>query len=110
MKKIVAGFVFAMSVSSLALACGGMTQIDPPSLQLDAGPSDSSVDSVVDELEGIVVLAETKHPPAKPPAGPLQGRLFAFGFDRANCPPQGDLAKSLGALKFDGHRRTPECS
>ena len=25
-----------------AVACGGMTQIDPPSLQLDAGPADLS--------------------------------------------------------------------
>ena len=36
--------------------CGGMTQIDPPSLQLDAGPADTTIDSVVDDLQGIVVL------------------------------------------------------
>lgn len=35
---------------------GGMTQIDPPSLQLDAGPADTNLQSVVDDLEGIVVL------------------------------------------------------
>ena len=35
---------------------GGMYQIDPPSLELDAGPADMSIDSVVDDLEGIVVL------------------------------------------------------
>ncbi len=72
-----------------ARACGGMTQVDPPSLQLDPGPADTSLglpphdcrirlvgattfparagescgagmrgDSVVDELQGIVVLAD----------------------------------------------------
>jgi hypothetical protein len=35
---------------------GGMTQIDPPSLQLDAGPADTDIDSCVDTLQGIVVL------------------------------------------------------
>jgi hypothetical protein len=38
------------------LGNGGMTQIDPPSLQLDAGPADTTIDAVVDDLEGIVVL------------------------------------------------------
>lgn len=37
-------------------ACGGMTQIDPPSLQLDAGPADTTVESVADDLQKIVVL------------------------------------------------------
>lgn len=35
---------------------GGMTQIDPPSLQLDAGPADTDIDSCVDTLQGIVVV------------------------------------------------------
>ncbi len=37
-------------------AGGGMTQIDPPTLQLDSGSVDSSVDSSVDELQGLIVL------------------------------------------------------
>jgi hypothetical protein len=43
-------------VSTTVFACGGMTQIDPPSLQLDAGPSEDQIESVVPELCGIVVL------------------------------------------------------
>ena len=47
----------AICMTSLsAFACGGMTQIDPPSLQLDAGPSDASVESVIPELASVVVL------------------------------------------------------
>ena len=36
---------------------GGMTQIDPPSLELDCGPDDLHIDSVVEDLDGIVDLA-----------------------------------------------------
>jgi len=39
-----------------AFACGGMTQIDPPSLQLDAGPADTTQETVADDLQKIVVL------------------------------------------------------
>ena len=58
MSKLFSSLLVAVSVTGLSavFACGGMTQIDPPSLQLDAGPADSSIDSVVDELQGIVVL------------------------------------------------------
>jgi hypothetical protein len=35
---------------------GGMTQIEPPDLTLYAGTPDTVIDSVVDDLEGIVVL------------------------------------------------------
>ena len=56
MKKLLTGIVATLCLSGLVYACGGMTQIDPPSLQLDAGPADTTIDSVVDELQGIVVL------------------------------------------------------
>jgi hypothetical protein len=56
MKKLFVAVVVALSLTSLSFACGGMTQIDPPSLQLDAGPSNTSIDSAVDQLQGIVVL------------------------------------------------------
>ncbi len=57
MKKLVAGVVVAVAMSGISVfACGGMTQIDPPSLQLDAGPADTTVDSVADDLQKIVVL------------------------------------------------------
>ena len=57
MKKFFAGALTAITMTSLSvLACGGMTQIDPPSLQLDAGPSTEAIESVIPELAGIVVL------------------------------------------------------
>ena len=37
--------------------CGGMTQIDPPSLELDGGPDNLDIKSVVDDLDGKVKLA-----------------------------------------------------
>ena len=36
---------------------GGMTQIDPPSIVINPGLADPSIDSVVADLSGIVVLA-----------------------------------------------------
>ena len=57
MKKLMSGLVVAASMTGLSVfACGGMTQVDPPSLQLDAGSEDTTVDSVVDEMFGLVVL------------------------------------------------------
>ncbi len=57
MKNLLTGLVVSVSMTGLSVfACGGMTQIDPPSLQLDAGPENTELDSVVDELQGIVVL------------------------------------------------------
>ena len=58
MKKLFSSLLVAVGITGLSavFACGGMTQIDPPSLQLDAGPADTTVDSVVDELQGIVVI------------------------------------------------------
>ena len=58
MKNLFTALLVAVSISGVSgvLACGGMTQIDPPSLQLDAGPADTTVDSVADDLQKIVVL------------------------------------------------------
>jgi|TARA_R110002096_G_scaffold42336_1_gene114224 hypothetical protein len=56
MKKIAASLLVALSFTGLVFACGGMTQIDPPSLQLDAGSSDLDVHSVRNEVQGVVCL------------------------------------------------------
>ena len=56
MKKLLTGIVVTACMSGIAFACGGMTQIDPPNQARDAGVDDTSIDSVVDDLQGIVVL------------------------------------------------------
>ena len=56
MKKIATTLLVALSFTGLVFACGGMTQIDPPSLQLDAGQSDLDVHSVRNEVQGVVCL------------------------------------------------------
>ncbi len=56
MKKLCAAVLLVVGITGASFACGGMTQIDPPSLQLDAGPADTTVDSVADDLQKIVVL------------------------------------------------------
>ena len=57
MKKLASIALVALSFSGIAFACGGMTQIDPPSLQLDAGSSDLDVHSVRNDVQGVVCLA-----------------------------------------------------
>ena len=54
MKLIATVALAALSFTGAAFACGGMTQIDPPSLQLDAGSSDLDVHSVRNEVQGVV--------------------------------------------------------
>ena len=88
--------IAALAPVNVASPCGGMSLIDPPSLELGAGPSDvgiplpehdcrllltnvttaaspagetcgiglQTVDSVIDELSGVVVLANTSEPAA----------------------------------------------
>jgi hypothetical protein len=57
MKKIVAAVLVAIGVSGLhTFACGGMTQIDPPSLQLQTGPTDQPVESILDEIQEVLVI------------------------------------------------------
>ena len=57
MKKLIGSALVALSMTGLVFACGGMTQIDPPSLQLDAGQADLDLKSVVEDIEGVVCLA-----------------------------------------------------
>jgi hypothetical protein len=58
MKKLVAALLVAVSVSGIQVsACGGMTQIEPPSLQLQTGPSDAPVESILDEICEVLVIA-----------------------------------------------------
>ncbi|MCO5168533.1 MAG: hypothetical protein M9894_19510 [Planctomycetes bacterium] len=57
MKKIVAALLVAVSVSGLnVFACGGMTQIDPPSLMLQTGPSEQPLESILDEISEVLVI------------------------------------------------------
>ncbi|RMG09637.1 MAG: hypothetical protein D6731_19125 [Planctomycetota bacterium] len=55
-KMFVAAFAALALTGASVFACGGMTQIDPPSLQLDAGPDENTVESIIPELSGIVIL------------------------------------------------------
>ena len=57
MKKLLVAVAFAISTTGAALACGGMTQVDPPSMYLDAGADDQNYDSAVDDSDGVCVLA-----------------------------------------------------
>lgn len=58
MKKLVAALLLAVSVSGLEVAaCGGMTQVDPPSLQLQTGPTDQPIESILDEIDECLVIA-----------------------------------------------------
>ncbi|MCO5168560.1 MAG: hypothetical protein M9894_19650 [Planctomycetes bacterium] len=58
MKKLVAALLVAVSVSGLEVAaCGGMTQIDPPSLQLRTGPEEQPLESILDEIDECLVIA-----------------------------------------------------
>ncbi|MBX3468668.1 MAG: hypothetical protein KF878_17490 [Planctomycetes bacterium] len=58
MKKLVAALLVAVSVSGLeAAACGGMTQIDPPSLNLQVGPEEKPLESILDEIDECLVIA-----------------------------------------------------
>lgn len=57
MKKIVAALVVAGSFAGFnAFACGGMTQIDPPSLQCQTGPGTTSGQSVLAYSDNQVVV------------------------------------------------------
>ena len=56
MKKFASAVLVCLSFTGLVFACGGMTQIDPPSLQLDAESGDLDVHSVRNEVQGVVCL------------------------------------------------------
>lgn len=63
-KDVVAALIgLAMAVALLiasaagsAIGCGGMTQIDPPSLQLQAGPAESPPESILDDVDDFMVI------------------------------------------------------
>jgi hypothetical protein len=55
MKNLVAALLVAASMIGVN-ACGGMTQIDPPSLQLQAGPTDQPVDSILNSIDEVLVI------------------------------------------------------
>ena len=56
MKTFASAVLVCLSFTGLVFACGGMTQIDPPSLQLDAESGDLDVHSVRNEVQGVVCL------------------------------------------------------
>jgi len=57
MKKVLTAVVVAGSFAGLnAFACGGMTQIDPPSLTLQSGSEDAPIESVLEFLDENVVI------------------------------------------------------
>ena len=57
MKKLIGSVIVAASVAGLnVFACGGMTQIDPPSLQLNSNSVEAPVESVLEDLEEDLVI------------------------------------------------------
>jgi hypothetical protein len=57
MKKIVAALLVAVSVSGMnVFACGGMTQVNPPSLEIDVGCPDDSLESIIEEIDACLVI------------------------------------------------------
>jgi hypothetical protein len=56
MMRMKNAIILVLALTIPVFACGGMTQIDPPSLQLDAGSSDLDVHSVRNEVQGVVCL------------------------------------------------------
>ncbi|MDC3378936.1 hypothetical protein OAX78_01475 [Planctomycetota bacterium] len=58
MKKFFGALLVAVCISGVSgvMACGGMTQIDPPTMQLETGPQDDAIDSIMDEIESVLVI------------------------------------------------------
>jgi len=57
MKKFFGALIVAGSMAGLnAFACGGMTQISPPSLQLKGGEPEPTAASILDEMVSSLVL------------------------------------------------------
>ena len=53
---IVLGAALVLGMSAGTFGCGGMTQIDPPSLQLQAGPCDGPPESILDDVDDFMVI------------------------------------------------------
>jgi hypothetical protein len=52
MKKLMMAALFAVAVTvgTTVHACGGMATVDPPTLQLEDGPSAPPIESVLNDL------------------------------------------------------------
>lgn len=55
MKKIVVAVV-SVSLTGLTWACGGMTHVTSPSMSIETQEDCTSIESVVDHLQPIVVM------------------------------------------------------
>lgn len=55
MKKLIVAVLVVVSVG-VVNACGGMTQIDPPALQLQTGPTDGPPESILDDVDDFMVI------------------------------------------------------
>ena len=56
MKKLVAVFAVALCFGVNTFACGGMTQIDPPSLHLQQGPCDVAIEDALSDITQTLVI------------------------------------------------------
>ena len=56
MKKLALSLVLAVSFGVHAFACGGMTQIDPPSLHLQQGPCDVAIEDALSDITQTLVI------------------------------------------------------
>ena len=56
MKKFFTSILVAVSFSGLVFACGGMTHVTSPSMNVTTEESTTTVESVVDHLQPIVVM------------------------------------------------------
>ncbi len=57
MKKIMSAVLVAIVATSVnVVACGGMTQIDPPSLHLQQGPCDVAIEDALSDITQTLVI------------------------------------------------------
>lgn len=55
MTKVIVAALLVIG-ASVSWACGGMTQVDPPALELPAGPIDGPPESILDFVEDNLVI------------------------------------------------------
>lgn len=55
MKNLIVAALLVVG-ASVSHACGGMTQVDPPALELPSGPIDGPPDSILDSIEDSLVI------------------------------------------------------
>ena len=59
MKKFFGALLVAVSISGISgvMACGGMTQIDPPTMRIQTGAqNDAGPESILNEIESVLVI------------------------------------------------------